>query len=192
MNSKFLSLLVLFLFLGQIPVSPQTPAQRKPLSKSPYLAFVDREFIFTIEMEKPGVPILNFVSMVDTENKLQAKNIKFDLENRKSIAKLLAVDTGQFQQPMMMSSITIKPRSSFGLRVECELESISELSGATIRIGDENFALVPLNNFDFENLALKINRINLGSPDFSEDWRILKFELIGTRSPARKQIIDPE
>jgi len=192
MSQKFLSLFVLFISLGQVSGSPQTSEQRKPLAKSPYLAFVDREYIFTIEIAKPGIPILNFVSMVNAESKLQAKNIQLNLENRKSAAKTLAFETGQFQQPMLLNSITMKPRSSLGLRIECDLGATTELNGATIRIGDENFTLVPLSNYDFENLALKINRINLGSPDFSEDWRILKFEMIGTRSPARKQIIVTE
>jgi hypothetical protein len=189
MSSKFFSLFVLFISFGQLAGSPQTSEQRKPLAKSPYWAFVDREYIFTIEMAKPGIPILNFVSMINAESKLQAKNIQLDLENRKCAAKSLAFETGQFQQSMLMSSITMKPRSSLGLRIECDLGATTELIGATIRIGDENFALASLNNYDFENLALKINRINLGSPDFSEDWRVLKLEMIGTRSPARKQII---
>ena len=50
----------------------------------------------------------------------------------------------------------------------------------------EDFKLVPLTSFEFENLALKINRLNLGSPDFSDDWRVLKLDTLGARVPARK------
>ena len=56
----------------------------------------------------------------------------------------------------------------------------------TVRVGDEDLKLVPLASFDFENLALKVNRLNLRSPDFGDDWRILKLETMGTRERARR------
>src|SRR6266581_2001812 len=59
----------------------------KTLEKSRYFAFVGRDFIFTLEMYKPGVPILNFVSMVATAYKLFAKEIRLTLESRKVPAK---------------------------------------------------------------------------------------------------------
>jgi hypothetical protein len=59
-----------------------------------------------------------------------------------------------------------------------------ELLGVTIRVGEEDFRLVPLASFDFENLSLKVNRLNLDSPDFRDDWRVLKLEMIGTRAPG--------
>jgi len=34
-----------------------------------------------------------------------------------------------------------------------------------------------------------VNRLNLASPDFSDDWRVLKLELLGSRSPARKRSV---
>ena len=51
----------------------------------------------------------------------------------------------------------------------------------TVRCGPDDFFLAPLSSFDFENLALKVNRLNLGSPDLRDDWRVLKLEPIGTR-----------
>jgi hypothetical protein len=53
-------------------------------------------------------------------------------------------------------------------------------------LGDEDLKLAPLTSFDFEFLAARINRLNLGSPDFSEDWRVLRLEKLGSRSPARR------
>jgi hypothetical protein len=158
-----------------------------PLEKSPYFAFVDRDYIFTIEVVKPGVPLLNFVSMKDEENRIYAKDIRLALDNRKAVAKLLSVETGEFRQPMSLASIAIHPRSSFGVRLDGDFEDAKELYGATIRLKDEDLQLVPLSSFDFESLVLKVNRLNLGSPDFSDDWRVLKMSVMGTRSPARKR-----
>jgi hypothetical protein len=171
-------LLLLFSLLVQAPASNQPP------EKSSYFAFVDHEYIFTIELVKPGVPLLNFVSMTDQENNIPAKNIRLSLENRKVAAKSFTIETGD--RPMAVFSTTVHPRSSFGFRLNGEFGDAKELFGATIQMGTEEFKLVPLRSFDFETLAIKVNRINLGSPDFGGDWRVLQLETLGTRTPARK------
>jgi hypothetical protein len=177
-SSFFLALL----FLLQAP----KPSSDAAIEKSSYVAYVDREYIFTIEMISPGVPLFNFISMTNEENSIPAKNIRLTLENRKAIVKFFTIDTGT-RDPMSVFSIAVHPRSSFGFRLNGEFGNIQELFGATVQMGAENFKLVPLKSFDFETLAAKINRINLGSPNFSDDWRVLKLEPMGTRSRARKE-----
>jgi hypothetical protein len=179
---RFLPLLFLA-FLAQNP----TPVEKKPLEKSSYFAFVDRDYIFTIEVVKPGVPLLNFVSMLDKENRIYAKDIRLTLDNRKTVAKLLSVETGEFQQPMSVASIAVHPRSSFGVRIDGDFGNAQQLYGVTLRLGNEDLQLAPLSSFDFEMLAAKVNRLNLGSPDFTEDMRVLKLDPLGTRSAARKR-----
>jgi hypothetical protein len=178
-----LSPLLFLAFLAQNP----TPVEKKPLEKSSYFAFVDRDYIFTIEVVKPGVPLLNFISMSDEENRIYAKDIRLTLDNRKSVAKLLSVETGEFQQPMSVASIAVHPRSSFGVRIDGDFGNAQQLYGATLRLGNEDLQLAPLSRFDFEMLAAKVIRLNLGSPDFSEDMRVLKLDPLGTRSAARKR-----
>jgi hypothetical protein len=169
--------------LGQGP--PQPPGtEGKPLEKSAYFAFVDREFIFTLEVVKPGVPILNFVSLSDEEDSLFAKEIRVTFEDRRIPGRLFAADTGDPKQPIKMPSLHVHPRSSFGVRIEGEFDGAKELEGVEIRYGGETFKLAPLTSLGFENLVQKVNRINLGSPDFNDDWLILKFETLGTRSRA--------
>lgn len=181
-------MLLLAFFAQEAPkLSRPSPAESGVREKSRYFAFVDREYILTIEVVKPGVPLLNFVSMSDEESRVYAKDIRFNLGNRKVAARLLSIETGERTQPMSVTSIPVHPRSSFGLRVDGDFGDAKEFHGATIRLGDQDFELVPLSSYDFENLALKINRINLGSPDFSDDWRVLKFELLGSRAAARRR-----
>jgi hypothetical protein len=173
---------------GQIPGEAQIQAaspNRTP-EKSAYFAYADRDFIFTIEMVKPGVPLLNFVSMMERDASLPAKNVRILLENRKAAAKLFAVEAGSFQQPVSILTLTIHPRSSFGVRVEGDFGKATEIYGAVIRIGNEDFNLVPLASFDFESLVLRVNRINLGSPDFNEDWQVLQIKHLGTRTSSRR------
>ncbi len=164
-----------------------TPANPDaPLEKSAYLAFVDREFIFTVELVKPGVPLFNFISMSDKEFNLLAKNVRLTLDNRKVPGKYFMVDTGDPKEPMIVPSVHMRPRSSFGVRLQGEFGSEKEVLGATVRVGDDDLKLVPLASFAFENLALKVGRLNLGSPDFTDDWRVLKLETLGTRGPASR------
>jgi hypothetical protein len=177
-------LLLLFALPGKMPQNTpgKAPLDNSPPSRSAYFAFVDHDYIFTIEVVKPGIPILNFVSMAEQDIVLTAKNVRLTLENRKAPAKLLAVEAGEYQQPMVVPSLTIHPRSSFGVRIEGDFGKATELLGASIRLGDEDLKLAPLTSFAFEALVLKVNRINLGSPDFSGDWRVLRLERLGSRS----------
>jgi hypothetical protein len=182
--------LLVFSFFQAPPTLGRPPATRepgKPLERSSYLAFVDREFIFTVEVVKPGVPIFNFVSMSDKDYNLLAKNVRLTLENRKVPGLYFLVDTGNPKEPMIVPSVRMRQRSSFGVRLQGEFGQEKELLGATVRVGDDDLKLMPLASFDFENLVLKVNRINLESPDFREDWAVLKLELIGTRGPAARR-----
>jgi hypothetical protein len=169
------------LFLMQTP----KPASDAPLEKSAYFAFVDRDYIFTIEVVKQGIPLFNFISLTNEENSIPAKNIRLTLENRKAAAKFLTIDTGD-RQPIAVFSAAVHPRSSFGYKLNGDFGEIKEIWGATIQMGSEDFKLAPLKSFDFEALAVKINRINLGSPDFSGDFKVLDLKPIGTRSRAKK------
>jgi hypothetical protein len=72
------------------------------------------------------------------------------------------------------------------LRLDGDFGKEKEIYGATIRLGKEDLKLEPMAGFDFESLVTKVNAINLGSPDFSDDWRVLNLQRIGTRRPARK------
>jgi hypothetical protein len=187
MEFLFMLSMALFAQLPQRPPGGQAPKMDAgPLEKSGYFAFVDREYIFTLEVVKPGVPILNFICMGDKQANLLAKEIRVALENRKVPGKIFVVDTGDPKEPLVTPTLRIRPRSSFGVRLDGEFGEAREFYGVSLHLGTEDFKLVLLNSFDFENLALKINRLNLGSPDFSDDWRVLKLETLGSRVPTRK------
>jgi hypothetical protein len=169
-----------------VPLPPPPKTDSKSLEKSPYFAFVARDYIFTCEMIKPGLPIFNFVSMGDKEEPLPAKQIRLTFELRKVPARFFVVDTGDPRQPVITPSLRVRARSSFGVRLQGDFPSEKDLYGVAVEIGSEELRLVPLTSFDFENLALKVNRLNLGSPDFEDDWRVLKLEVMGTREPVRR------
>jgi hypothetical protein len=177
--------------IGQgLPAAP--PAQTKGdgaavPEKSAYYSFVDRDFIFTVEMVGPGVALLNFVSMLDEERVLSAKLVRLTLENRKTPAIAFLVDTGDPKEPIAVPSITMRPRSSFGVRIKGDYGSEKEISGVTLRVGTEDLKLVPQTSLEFENLVIKVNRINLNSPNFRDDWQAVKLEVLGSRMPAPRR-----
>ncbi len=186
-----LAVILLATLIGQAPPRPlggRPPGVASgPLEKSAYFVFIDREYIFTIEVVKPGVPILNFVCMGDKESNLLAKDVTVALENRKVAGRIFLVDTGDPKQPLATPTMRIRPRSSFGTRVDGDFGDAKEFYGVTIRLGGEEFRLIPVSSLDFENLALKIGKLNLGSPDFSDDWRVLGIQVLGTRVPVRSK-----
>jgi hypothetical protein len=183
-----ISMLLWLGFLGQEPLSsPGTVADgNQSPEKSSWFAFVDQDYIFTIELVKPGVPVLNFVSMMSEDTDLVARNIWLIEENRRIPARLLSIEPGKFQQPIPVTSLVMHPRSYFGVSLQGDYDNARELSGATIRIGKEDFKFALLTQFEFETLARKVNRLNLGSPDFSDDFRVLNIKKLGRRSPARR------
>jgi hypothetical protein len=158
------------------------------LEKSAYFAFVDRDYIFTVEVVGPGIPLLNFVSMAEDAKALSAKQIRIRLENRTAVTRFFLVDTGDPKEPITAPSVNMRPRSSFGVRIQGDFGDARELWGVTIRVGEEDFKLAPVSSLVFENLVLKVNKINLASPDFRDDWQALKLEVIGMRGPASRRI----
>ena len=181
--------LLLLSFLGSLSQAPaEIPSsENQPLEKSAYFAFVDRDYIFTVEVVKPGIPLLNFVSMTEQEVRLSAKNVRLTLANRKAPANLFAVETGPLQKAMVVPSLSIHPRSSFGIRLDGNFGKAEELYGVSVRLGAEDLKLDPLTSFQFESLVLKVNSLNLGSPDFREDWQVLRLEVLGSRSATRRR-----
>jgi hypothetical protein len=182
-----LALVILGSTLLQFPQPPSVQGGAEKMEKSAYFAFVDRDFIFTLELIDEGVPIVNFVSMVDEENRLQARLVRLSLENRKVPGKYFLVDTGNPEEPIIIPSLRVKPRSAFGVRVQGDFGKVREVMGVTVGLGLEDFNLVPMSSFDFEKLVLKVNGINLGSPNFRDDWRVLKLETMGSRKRLRRR-----
>lgn len=182
----FLSMAFISQASQSTPAGQAKGARAGDLEQRAYFAFVDHDYIFTVEVVGPGVLLLNFVSMTEDAKPLSAKQVRVKLENRTVAATSFLIDTGDPAQPLITASLTMRPRSSFGARIRGDYGEAKELLGVTIRVGEEDLTLAPLTSLAFENLVLKVNRINLASPDFRDDWQALKLEIMGTR--ARKRV----
>lgn len=176
----------ILIFLLLLPAAGLCADNESGLKKSAYYAYVGRDYIFTIEITDPGTPLFNFVSMLDQEGKLQAKNIRLSLGNRRSPADLFVIEPAPKQDPIIVSSMRIRPRSSFGFRLEGKFGTTRELYGVEIKLGEDTFKLAPLSNIDFDILVDKVNRLNLNSPDFRDDFHVLDLVFMGNRSSSRR------
>lgn len=170
------------MFLMLLPSVGLTAVEERNLEKSAYFAYVGRDYIFTIEIVGPGMPLFNFVSMTDSEEQLRAQNIRLTLGNRQVDVKLFAIEPDSAQQPLKVSSLRMRPRSSFGFMLEGSFGEAKEIYGAEIELGKKNFKLAPLHGSDFDTLVQKVNQLNLESPDFRDDFRVLNLELTGQSS----------
>ncbi len=87
---------------------------------------------------------------------------------------------------MVLERTASQLRERARTRLQPEFAEEKELIGVAVTLESEEFSLIALSSFDFENLALKLNRLNLRSPDLKDDWRVLKLTTLGTRAPVRR------
>ncbi len=147
-----------------------------------HFAFVDFDFIFTLELVRPGVPILNFVLPGKGNYFLKADDIRILAGIKLYRPRLMEVDTGQARDSMRISGIQVHPHSSFGLTLLGDFAGVDAIDRVSIRMGSNQFQLEAIDGESFEVLARQVNRLNLLSPDIREDYRVLKILPRGRRT----------
>lgn len=147
-----------------------------------HFAYVDARFIFTLELYNERTPILNFVNITDEQHLLRPADIELVAEGRRYRVKFLSVDTGAGQDQVLVPSIKMHPRSSFGILLKGDFEGLKSLDRVAIRFEREVYELAALSPLDFEFLVQKINKVNLNSPNIEEDYSILGIEHLGKRT----------
>jgi hypothetical protein len=159
-----------------------TPVQEKAKPTGKWFAFVDYEFLFTLELVRPGTPILNFINMGRSSPYLNVAEIRLVSGIKLYRPQLFRIDTSDDKDPMRIASLHVLPKSSFGLILMGqdirELESIDKV---TIKLGSNQFYLQALEEAAFETLVKKANQLSLISPDIREDFRVLDLRPLGRR-----------
>ena len=144
-------------------------------------AFVDYDFIFTLELVRPGVPILNFVHAGKGNYFLKADEIRIIAGIKLYRPRLFEVDTSVAKDPMRISGLRVHPHSSFGLTLVGDLAGLEAIDKVTVKLGADLFQLQPMDKTAFEVLAKQVNQLNLLSPDIREDFRVLEIRPCGSR-----------
>lgn len=159
----------------------QQPRPDEKAVRNKHFAFVDHQQVFTIEITESNVPILNFVNLTNGEFQLLPRNIVLMAEEKRLPVTFFQIDTGLEGQSITTSSVKVRAYSSFGVALKGDFAGISKLDKVAIRLAKESFELEPMSPTEFDQLALKINKINLKSPDIRDDYRILRIKPLGSR-----------
>jgi hypothetical protein len=168
-------------FLGflLLVVSPIRGAEPQPTRH--HFIFLDQEFILTLELVRPGIPIFNFINLGNGTFQLPATDIRMISGIKLFRPELFDVETSNRQDPLRVGSLKVRPHSSFGVTLKGNLESVQEIDRVTVELGLNRFEMQAISLPEFESLSRKIAQLNLISPDIREDFRVLELKPLGTR-----------
>lgn len=157
------------------------PTHQDDAPSKRHFLFLDYEFIFTLELVQSGIPILNFINLGTKSYNLQASDVRIIAGIKLYKPRLFDVETADPNDPLRVSSIRIRPRSSFGITLIGDLAPVSEIDRVSIKLGQNHFDLRSISSKSFDTLSEKIMRINLLSPNIRDDFRVLELKSMGWR-----------
>lgn len=159
---------------------PETQPSRR------HFIFLDQEFILTLELVRPGVPIFNFINLGNGSYQLAASDIRIIAGIKLFHPNLFDVETSNRRDPLRVGSMRVHPHSSFGVTLRGSLETVEAIDRVSIQLGNDRFELRSISLAEFDDLSKKISQINLISPDIREDFRVLELKPLGTRKHIPK------
>jgi hypothetical protein len=146
-----------------------------------HFIFLDQEFILTLELVRPGIPIFNFINLGNGTFQLPAADIRIVAGIKLFRPELFDVETSNRKDPLRIGAMKVRPHSSFGVTLKGNLEGVTEIDRVTVELGPNRFELQSISLPEFESLSRKIAQLNLISPDIREDFRVLELKSLGTR-----------
>lgn len=156
-------------------------------------AFVDFENIWTVELIRSRAeeitPILNIITFTKGEWDLRPDQIHiFNREGKEARIKRFALDTGVPGDAYKSNYLKVLGNSFVGVDLEGKLKvkDFPTSPRVTIDLAHHRFELQPLDCEAFDNLAVRINKINFNSPDIREDFDLIKIPHLGRRLPRPK------
>ena len=157
------------------------PFQQDEKPSKQHFVFLDHEFVFTVELVKEGIPILNFINLGKRNYFLQASAVRIISGIKLYRPQLFDVETALNKDPLRVSAMKIHSHSSFGVTLIGGLSDVTKMDRVTIRIGQERFEFQSISAEFFNALSEKITQINLLSPDIRDDFRVLDIRPMGQR-----------
>ena len=165
----------------QIPASAQSP--------SACHVFIDDENIWTLEIDRTSdgtvVPLLNIIAFTAGRWDLRPEQIQlYGPDSSPAQVREFWMETGAPDEPYIkMRYLAVLGDSFIPLELVGDFNGLDALSRVAIDLGRDRFELAPLDCGDYDQLAGKIDRVNLDSPDLWEDFRVLGIEFVGKRLP---------
>lgn len=171
---------LLFSSAASLAAGPESQPSRR------HFIFLDQEFILTLELVRPGVPIFNFINLGNGSYQLTASDIRIIAGIKLFRPNLFDVETSNRRDPLRVGSMRVHPHSSFGVTLRGNLETVEAIDRVSVQLGSDRFELRSISLPEFDDLSKKISQINLVSPDIREDFRVLELKPLGTRKHIPK------
>lgn len=176
-----------FLLYLLLVLSPSLRAQdADSASAATCFVFIDAQFIWTLEVaETPDgrpVPILNIVTMDRGEWDFRPAQVSLvNGDGRIADIKRFSINTGVDGEPYLTNYLKVLGNNFIGVDLTGDFEEFRRLKEVRIELGKNLFRLTPVHPVAYESLAMKINQINVASPDIREDFKVLGINLLGER-----------
>ncbi|MBN2319341.1 MAG: energy transducer TonB [Acidobacteria bacterium] len=146
-------------------------------------AFVSSSYIITAELATEHTFVVNFVNLSDFVIVVQPVDFIYRGASGRYYAgqvyELEHADTkGEMQR--YSASILLREHSFAGLNVVGLFKEQDQIEELSVRIGSQRFYMEPLEKIQFEQLARKIETLDLDSADVTEMFRDANIRLTGS------------
>lgn len=150
---------ILALFLS----IPQALAQNGPKT----FAFVNKQYVITAEVASAHTFIVNFINLSDFVIVIQPNEFIYKgASGRFYIGQVYEMKhkDARGEDQRYRASYLLKGHSFVGLTIVGSFHELDQIEELSIRIGAKRFYLQPLEKMNFEQLAAKINNLDLENP----------------------------
>jgi len=149
------------------------------------LAFVDYDFIWTLEVVKTKAgqtPILNAVALGAGEWELQPRQIHLLAAGGTEYkVESFSFDSGDQKNPFTAPYFKVRGGEFAGIDMVGDFSKLDLLEAVQIDFPRERFVLQTVNCDTFDELAGQIGQIEIGSGNMTEVFRLLNIPLLGSR-----------
>jgi hypothetical protein len=179
------SAIALVLFISLFSLSPSSQPTVEPIESSLCLAFVDYDFIWTLETVRSGssvTPILNGVCLSAGEWELSPDQIRLlDDQGRELSVQEFSLDSGDPANPFLSTYVKLRGGDAMGVDLVGDFSTVDSLKQMSIEIGKDRFILYPMDCNEFEVLLDKVSRLEFGSSNLVTAYQTLNLRLFGER-----------
>ncbi len=157
----------------------------EPLKASLCHAFVDYDFILTLEVVRSKAtvtPIFNMVSLAAGEWELQPGQFKVvDSQGKPVPVENFSFDTGDPNNPQRAPYLKLRGGDSAGFDLVGPFSTVDAISRVSLDLGKERLVLEPMDCDAFEDLLDRVSRLDFGSGNVMGAFQTLNLQLMGER-----------
>jgi hypothetical protein len=148
------------------------------------LAFVDYDFIWTLELvkEQDGTtPIFNAICLSRGQWELEPGEIRLYLGKDELRATDFSIDSGDPANPRLTKYLGIRGPDFVGVDLVGDFKKLDVLTKVVIELGKDRFILDPLDCSDYDALLDKLSQLELDSSSQVDRFEALGIKLFGRR-----------